>query len=227
MNVEPKGNSAVVRLEKGEGFYFKKSILTGYPKFEWCIFPPFVLGGPILRILNKSYFGMREVRCDGQYEEVPVTGYHARGNFYGLSIPPGEKHFVNARHLVGFSHCTKGIRTHIKVLHPVFWCLREHFFTVVEGPSTVLLYSPSSFVMRVEPVFKTQRIVAFNVNRRITASTVQSRTLYSLFRNIFDKTIYLKFVDEGSTLAEAHHEGEPSSFSIREFMVHLLGLLKF
>ncbi len=226
MKIESKGNAAVVTLENSEGFYFKKSILTGYPNFEWCWWPPFPLGGPIMRILNKSYFGMRMVRCHEYQVEVPVTGYHVRGNFYGLSISPGEKHFVSARHLVGFSDATKKICTHIK-LHPVFWCLREHFFTVVEGPATLLLYSPSSFVEREDLIFEPKRIVSFNINRSLTASAVQPRTIYSMLRNIVDKTIFLKFVDSGSTLAEAHHETESSRFGVKEFLVHLVGLLKF
>jgi hypothetical protein len=225
MQIESKGNAAVIRLENGEGFYFKKSILTGYAHFDWCFWPPFALGGPILRILNHSYFGMRQVRCFGPDVEIPVTGYHFRGNFHGLTIPAGEKRFVSARHLVGFSRSTKGIRTHIKI-HPVYWCLREHFFTVVHGPSTVLLYSPSAFVERKDLVFETPRVVSFDIRRRLTATTVQPRTLYSLFRNIFDRTIYLKFLDEGVTLAEAHHEGASSRFSFREFVLHLLSLLK-
>jgi hypothetical protein len=225
VNIESNGNSAIVRLEKDERFYFKKSILTGYPHFDWCLLPPFPAGGPILRILHQSYFGMRSVRGFEKSAEVPVTGYYQRGNFRGLVIPPGEKHYVNARHLAGFSAATQSISTHIK-LHPVFWCLQEHFFTVITGPSTVLLYSPSSFVEREDLVFEAPRVVSFNIRRRITASTVQPRSFVSSCINIFDRTVYLRFLDDGTTLAEAHHEGAAHTFSPREFLLHLLALLK-
>ena len=180
----------------------------------------------ILRLLHHSYFGMRSVRCVKPTEEVPVTGYHVRGNFYGLTIPAGKKFYVNARHLAGFSHSTKKISTHIKI-HPVFWCLREHFFTVVEGPSTVLLYSPSAFVERTDMVFETRRLVSFDISRSFTASTVQSQTVYSFLRNLLDKTVYLKFLEEGLTLAEAHHEGGATGFSLRKLLLHVLAFLKF
>ena len=226
MKIEVNGNAAIVFLDRGEGFYFKKNILTGYPHFEWCLFPPFPFGSPIMRLLNKSYFGLRKVLCNNGTREVPVTGYHRRGNFYSLTIPSGQNSYVSARHLVGFSRSTKKITTHIK-LHPVFWCLREQFFTVVEGPSTVLLYSPSAFVERNDNVFETRRIISFDIKRRITASTVQPTTWYSHFRNLVDKTVYLKFLDDGTTLAEAHHDGENTEFSVRELFVHILGFLKF
>ena len=226
MNIEAQGNAAVVTLAAGEGFYFKQAILTGYPHFDWCPIPPFALGSPILRLLHQSYFGMRSVRCVKPTEEVPVTGYHVRGNFYGLTIPADKKFYVNARHLAGFSHSTKKISTHIKI-HPVFWCLREHFFTVVEGPSTVLLYSPSAFVERTDRVFETRRLVSFDISRSFTASTVQSQTVYSFLRNLLDKTVYLKFLEEGFTLAEAHHEGGATGFSLRKLLLHVLAFLKF
>ena len=80
---------------------------------------------------------------------------------------------------------------------------------------------------RTDRVFETRRLVSFDISRSFTASTVQSQTVYSFLRNLLDKTVYLKFLEEGFTLAEAHHEGGATGFSLRKLLLHVLAFLKF
>jgi len=160
------------------------------------------------------------------FVEIPITGYFHRGNFQEVVIPAGGKYFVNARRLVGFSDGIK-IHTHIK-FHPIFWCLREHFFTVIHGPGTALLYGKSRFEWRDDSTFETERIMAFDTSRRLTTTTPQPEQIISMLRNVFSSTVYWKFVDDGKSLVEAHHENpQGEALNFKEILLHILAFLKF
>lgn len=180
-----------------------------------------------MRLFYRSYFGMRKVIAKDGPLEIPLSGYFPRGNFQEIDIPAGEKYYINTRHLAGFCGNIPEIHTHIKI-HPVFWFLREHFFTVVHGPGKVLLYGNSRFEWRDDFLFETDRIMCFDISRRLTTTTPQSEELYSLLLNIVSSTTYWNFVDPGKTLVETHHNLDyGDKFSIKEVLVHLLTFLKF
>jgi hypothetical protein len=228
MQITPHdNNAATITISPGESFYFKGNILTGYPHFDWCFLPPHPLGSPIMRIFYKNYFGMRNVAADTESKTVPVTGYFPRGNFHAVKVPAGKRYYVNARCLAGFSGGTPYLTTHIK-LHPVFWCLREHFFTVVTGPSTILLYGKSRFEYRDDADFETARIISFDITRRLSTTTPRTDTVYSVLCNVFSDAVYCHFEDAGQTLVEVHHGGEmEEKFTMKEVFMHILAFFKF
>ena len=102
MNISTSGNTASLCLQPGERYYFKKAILSGYRNFNTCVSPPFPGGSPIARIIHRCYFGMKTVAAVQSGLEVALTGYYPQGEFYALTIPAGERHYVNMRNLVGF-----------------------------------------------------------------------------------------------------------------------------
>jgi hypothetical protein len=226
MNIETKDNAATISLSEKESFFFKGTILTGFPQYDYCLLPPFPLGSPIMRLFYRSYFGMKRVTATSGNFQVPVTGYFDRGNFEQVEVPAGRDFFVNARCLVGFSGNIPRIHTHIKI-HPVFWCLREHFFTVLRGPRKVLLYGRSKFEWRDDTAFEAGRIMAFDIERRLTTTIPQTTTTYSMFRNVFSSVIFWRFVDGGQTLVEKHHNVDSQEkFSLKHILLHVLAFLK-
>jgi len=227
MKIQVHDNRASVNLDPGESFYFKGSILTGFPKFDWCFPPPHPFGSPIMRLFYRSYFGMKKVSATDGPMEIPLTGVFPRGNFQEIEIPDGKKYYINTRHLAGFCGKVREIHTHIK-FHPVFWFLREHFFTVVHGPGKVLLYGNSRFEWREDFSFETDRIMCFDISRRLTTTTPQPEKLLSLIWNIISSTTYWQFVDPGKTLVETHHNVQHSEkLSFKEIVMHFLTFLKF
>ena len=227
MRIEAASNRATLFLEDGDTFYFKPSILTGYPHYNVCFVPPHPYGSPIMRIIYRSYLLMKKVDARGSSKEVSVNGYFPRGNFHSLTVPAGERHMVNARHVAGFCGKTAAIHTHIK-FHPAFWCFREHFFSVFHGPATVLLYSRSGFESTTADEYTPSRIVSFNITRRLTPITPQPTSPLSLIYNVFSTEVIWKFIDPGVTIAETHH-GEPGSesLSVWEVVKHLAGIWRF
>lgn len=228
MEIKTGNNSATVLVHRGEKFFFKNAILTGFREFEWCIWPPFPTGCPISRIIHKCYFNMKRVEAQDRDWEIPVIGYHPRGTFFSLYIPKGEHRFVNAKNLVGFSSDLASIHTHIK-FQLSYWCLREHFFPVFEGPGTVLIYSRSSLEQSTHCDFSVERIVSFNIDRRFTPMTPKPKSAPALIYNVLSEAVIWHFVDPGETIVETHQAGAEGTekISIKELFWHCVGFLKF
>ncbi len=199
----------------GEEFFFKGSLLKGHARFDWRLVPPYPLGSPIARLIHGWYFGMRRVAGVGEASSIPLLGHHARGNFKSIDIPAGEKHFVDARVVVGFSGATNSVHTHIKIA-PVYWCLRKHFFTVFEGPATVLLYGPSPIEASEAIDFQPEQVLAFNIQRPFIAALPAPTTQISHVANVFFGQILWRFLEGGETVIENRiYESGDSSRSHR------------
>lgn len=228
MEILPGNNRAEVKLKKGDTYFFKPAILKGFVDYDWRLIPPHWSGSPFLRIIHRNYFLIKEVSCVESEKAIPLTGYYPRGSFYSLTVGHGEHYCVNIRNLVGFSGNIRSIHTHIK-LQPVYWCLREHFFSVFEGPGTILFYSKSPIEPTENHDFDAARILAFDIKRRFTVVAPQPRSAVSWMLNIFSDAIVWRFIDSGTTIADSHIEPseafEKPSFS--ELLSHFLGLFKF
>ena len=229
MEITIAGNSANCRLQPGERYFFKNAILTGYRQFNTCLVPPFPLGSPILRMIHRSYFGMKVVEPKKGAQDIALAGYYPQGAFHTLTIPAGERHYVHMRNLVGFCGNLRSIQTRIKFSLP-YWCLAEHFFPIVEGPATVLLYSRSGLATSTSLNYAAERIVSFNARRpfRPTAPTPTSFSSMAYEMSLSDEVIW-HFLEPGETIVETYQEGMDGTerLTAKEFIVHMLGLYRF
>ena len=136
---------------------------------------------------------------------------------------------MNMRNVVGFCDRLRSIRTRIKFSLP-YWCLAEHFFPVFEGPATVLLYSRSSLASNPTLDFAAQRIVSFNARRRFRPTAPRPTSLGSIaYEMSFSKEVIWHFLEPGETVVETYQEGMEGAerLSIKEILIHLLGLYRF
>ena len=229
MDISTSGNTASLCLKPGERYFFKKSILSGYRNFNTCVSPPFPAGSPIARIIHRCYFGMKTVAATQSPLEVSLTGYYPQGEFYALNIPAGQRHYVNLRNLVGFCDQLVSIHTRIKFALP-YWCLAEHFFPVFEGPATLLLYSRSRLERSTLVEYAAERIVSFNTTRPFRPTSPRPTSFASMAYEIsLSKEVIWHFLEPGDTIVETYQEGMAGTerISMREVLVHLLGLYRF
>jgi hypothetical protein len=232
MQIKTGPNSAELALETGEIFYFRSNFLKNFKNFDWCIIPPQPLGSPIMRVLYKSYFGMRRVSAADQVTRISVRGIHERGNFHSIELQKGQNVFVNAHHLAGFSGQLGGLHTHIKLLNFTFWILGKHFFSVFSGPGTVLLYCHSPFEETSNTVFHPSQILAFDVSRIFRLTPPEPMGALSQLLNLFVSDITWEFITPGLTVAECHIDtGESEDRSgwdtVKEIFWHLISFWKF
>ena len=172
---------------------------------------------------------MVSVVAGSDHRTIPVAGPRERGTFYAISIPKGEKYYISFSRIAGFSASLKGPHTHIKFA-PVYWCLREHFFPVFEGPGEVLLYGPSPIREAPENDFQPERVLAFNVSRRFTAILPLSKRFWSQVANVLWGKIIWHFIDTGTAVVESHSYGEAEGnrgHPIKELLMHILGFFRF
>jgi hypothetical protein len=229
MDLTTLGNSATLRLQPGERYHFKNAILTGHRNFNTCVSPPHPGGSPIARIIHRCYFGMKVVEGGRAGQEVSLTGYYPQGEFYALTIPAGERHYVNLRNLVGFCDRLASIHTRIRFSLP-YWCLAEHFFPVFEGPATLLLYSRSRLERSAQQEYAAERIVSFNVRRRFRPTAPTPTSFASMAYEIsLSKEVIWHFLEPGETIVETYQDGAAGAerISLKEILIHLLGLYRF
>lgn len=229
MDITTAANSAVLRLQAGERYFFKNAILTGHRNFNTCVSPPFPGGSPIARIIHRCYFGMKVVEGGQSGQAVSLTGYFPQGEFYALNIPAGERHYVNMRNLVGFCDRLGSIQTRVRFSLP-YWCLAEHFFPVFEGPATLLLYSRSRMECSTLNHYAAERVVSFNTRRRFRPTAPAPTSLPSMaYEMSLSKEVIWHFLEPGRTIVETYQDGAAGAerISLKEVLFHLLGFYRF
>jgi hypothetical protein len=209
MRFVPTNNGGTLELDAKQSFFFKKTTLKGFRDFDWRILPPYAFGSPIARMLYGCYFLMKVVRAAPGPITVSLAGGHLRGNFFAINVPAGEKHYVNAHYIAGFSDGFKSIHTHIK-LAPVYWCVHKWFFAVFEGPGTVLLYAPSPIETTNAVDLQPERVVSFNIERSFAAVAPQPKGVLSQLANVFSREIIWHFLEDGDTVSITHCSDEAS-----------------
>jgi hypothetical protein len=226
MEISTIQNVATVRLEKGESFYFKPALLKGFSSYDWTFPPPHFFGSPIARLYHRAWI-LKEVRSQSETLDVKMYGSHPRGNFKQIHLVEGEKLCIGVRFLAGFSKEIKSIHTRIR-FGPSSWLLREHFFSVFEGPGWVLLYCASSIEETKEIEFQPRRIVAFDAKKKFRPLSPQPQTIFSQVINLlFSHEVILQFQEPGEIWADHCSEDEDNPKSgFRSFIKHLLGFLR-
>jgi hypothetical protein len=226
MDLIPIQNSVTVHLNECESFYFKPTLLKGLASYDWAFPPPHPFGSPFIRLYHGLWI-LKEVRAI-EKKEFQIFGNHPRGNFKIVKLAEGEKTCVAMRFLAGFSSDLKSIHTRIR-FSPAYWLLHEHFFSVFEGPGTLLLHSASSFEESHHTEFQPERIAAFSAYKEFRPISPQPTKLFSQFINlIFSREVIWQFQEPGKVLAETCSESEVNrkdSF-LGQFFKHLLGFLK-
>lgn len=229
MEITTSGNTANIRLGPKEKYFLKDGVLSGFRNFNTLVVPPFMLGSPIARIIHRCYFGMKTVEGTDGGIDVPLAGYYPQGSFYLHTIPAGHRHFVNLRNFAGFCDQIRSISTKIRFSF-AYWCLAEHFFTVFEGPGTVLLYSRSGLQSSSSPEYATSRIVCFDATRRFRPTSPTPTSIPSIAYEVsFSNEVIWHFTQPGETVVETYHEGMAAAERLRlkDVLIHLLGLYKF
>ena len=222
MHLSADHNSALLTVKMGESFIFKHSLLQDHADFDWPISPPHWAGSPIARVFNRTYFGMKEVSAIEEDIVVPLRGSHARGNFHAIHLQPYQRMYVSGHHFVGWSGDMGSLSTHIH-FGISFWFLRKHFLPVFTGPGTVLIYSESSIEESTASDFQPQRVIAFDISRRLVAAAPFPRRTASTAINLISDQVFLRFLDPGVTIAERHSiESRSGTISIRHFLFHFL-----
>ncbi len=225
--IEILPNQAKLELEPGSAFWVKPSLLRGVLRYDWGVPPPHPWGSPFLRIYHGVWI-LKRVEAMEQSERVSLYGSSPRGNFHELQLKKGERCAVAVRCLAGFSGDLHSIHTRIK-LGPAFWLLRDHFFCVMEGAGTVLLYSQSALEVSGATEFQPTRIVAFDAGQRFRPVAPQPRRWLSQIINIFfSHEIIWQFEISSQVVAESCSEMEDrrNEGPLRRFFKHLLGFLK-
>jgi hypothetical protein len=115
MHLHLEQNRANIRLDPGESFYTKASLLRGFSNFDWTIPPRFSWGSPILRIYHGTWILKKVTAPAAQALDFTLYGTHARGNFLTLTLGKQESYVVAGRCLAGFSQEITGIQTKIRV----------------------------------------------------------------------------------------------------------------
>jgi hypothetical protein len=223
MNILCQANQAKVSLLKNEGFYFKPSLLQGCREFDWAL--PFPLGSPFIRLYHQSWF-MKRVEAS-EPKEISIFGNHARGNFQVIQLAEGQRYYISTRHLAGFSRNVSSIHTRIKVSLS-YWLLRHHFFSIFEGPGTVLVYGPSAIEPTEQQEFQPERIVAFEVNQAFRPLAPTHRTAISQTINLlFSHEVIWQFERSSQVYAETCVEGPNANEGwFKRFLKHLLGFFR-
>jgi hypothetical protein len=226
MEIHTAHNSASIQLNPGEAFYVKPSLLQGFGTYDWAFPPPHPLGSPFLRLYHGAWL-LKEVLAEGESLNFEVFGDRPRGNFLSLTLTEGEKLCVATRCLAGFSGELPSIHTRIR-FSLAYWLLHEHFFSVAEGPGTILLYSPSPLQATGSTEFQPERIIAFNARKKFRPLSPQPRRAFSQLINMFfSHEVIWQFQEAGDVWAETCTEWaeRPPNGFVR-FFKHLIGFLR-
>ncbi len=227
MNLCSHGNRATISLQPGEIFFVKPSLLQGVLRYDWTLPPPYPLGSPFIRLYHHCWM-LKHVDAIHTPQETTIYGNHPRGNFLVLKLKGNQKYYVSTRSLAGFSNEIRSIHTSIKIA-PAFWLFHEHFFSVFEGPGSVLLYGASLLEIASQTEFQPSRIIAFDASKKFRPIAPSHRTLLSQIINIlFSHDIIWQFVEPGDIIAETCSDTEEKSRKgfFWHFCKHLLGFFK-
>jgi hypothetical protein len=224
MEIKTQQNRTDVVLSSDESFFVKPALLKGFVNYDWTFPPPFPFGSPILRLIHRCWI-FKQVQGN---TIIPILGNYPRGNFTVVKLAEGERFFISARHLAGFSGSIRKIKTKIK-FSPAFWLFHHHFYTIIEGPGEVLIYGAADFEISKEREFQPSRVVAFKVDKKFRPVAPQPKTVISRVINIlFSHEVIWQFQESGNVIAETCTEvwGSPRGSGLKRFLKHLLGFLR-
>jgi hypothetical protein len=222
-------NGLTLHLRPGERFWLHRSLVQGHTRYDWSLFPPHALGSVLGRWWHGMYFGLTVLTGDDVGTPVKLRGTHPRGNFLLVELAGGEEFHVRQGHVRGYSANLRDIHTRIR-LWPTFFALRRHFVSCYQGPGAVLIYSSAPLERSSEPAFAPERVVAFATTRAFRAIAPHVPSLQGQLMNLlWSHDVSWRFVDDGTTVVEAHQDDEnaPTQGFFRRAGEHLLGFLRW
>lgn len=228
MDLSISDNSATITLSKAQNFFVKPALLKGFRDYDWTLPPPHFTGSPIQRLYHRVYI-MKEVATGANQDlKVKIIGNYPRGQFKSIKLETGEKYCIGIRYLAGFSDGLRSIHTRIR-FSPAYWLLHEYFFSVFEGPGTVLLYSPSGFEESNRTEFQTARLAAFQAGKKFKPVSPRPKKMFSQLINLlFSHEVIWQFEQPGFVIAETINpdpSGKNGNF-LKVALKHLLGFLR-